>query len=327
MKHIYFIAVFVLFSLFSFSAPVNTVVANNGKWWQTTTWSQGRLPINGDTVVIPKNITLVVDNNLDITTVNLYIKIKGILNLNVGKLNLGVNSVIVIDSTGQIKTAKNNSSDKILIVGVPKYLGSEGTLSGPAVASKTTGSSPYGFAAFSPTPLPVKYLGFSVAQQNNDVLIQWSTSEEVNADQYEVERSFDASNWNRIAAVAAKGNSSNVNNYAYTDRSVASKVIYYRIKQTDFSGKATYTAIKSIKAATTADIKVASMQSKLVLQFPQQIQNSVTVRLISLSGQVVSEQKIAQPIGQVVLNTTVRGNYVVSVSNGNNVNIARQVAL
>ena len=327
MKHIYLVAVFVLFSLFSFSAPVDSVVTNNGKWWQTSTWSKGRLPISGDTVVIPKNITLVIDNNLDIPTTDVYIDIKGTLNLNVGKLNLGVNSIIVVEAGGQIKTAKGNNSDKILIAGVPKYLGSEGTLTGPATASKTSGASPYGFTSLTPTILPVKYLGFSVAQQNNDVLIQWSTAEEVNASQYEVERSFDASNWSRIAAVAAKGNSSNVNNYAYTDRNVASKVIYYRIKQTDFNGKSAYTAIKSIKAETTADIKVASMQSKLVLQFPQQIKNSVTVRLVSLSGQVVSEQKIAQPIGQVVLNTNVKGNYVVSVTNGNDVNVARQVAL
>jgi len=327
MKHIYFIAVFVLFSLFSFSAPVNSVVTNNGKWWQTSTWSEGRLPADGDTVLIPKNYTLIIDNNLALTSWDLYVEIDGTLNLKVGKLDLGVNSIVEIGDGGQIISANGTNSDKILIAGIPKYLGSDGTITGPATASKTSGASPYGFASFSPTPLPVKYRGFSVAQQNNDVLIQWSTSEEVNANQYEVERSFDASNWSRIASVAAKGNGSNVNNYSYTDRNVASKVIYYRIKQTDLNGKSAYTTIKSIKAETTAEIKVASIQSKLVLQFPQQIQNGVTVRLISLGGQVVSEQKITQPIGQVVLNTNVRGNYVVSVSNGNGVNVARQVAL
>ncbi|MGN6401231.1 MAG: G8 domain-containing protein [Flavisolibacter sp.] len=327
MKHIYFIAVFVLFSLFSFSAPVNSVVTNNGKWWQTSTWSKGRLPMNGDTVIVPKNYTLIIDNNLTLTSWDIYLEIDGTLNLKVGKLDLGVNSIVVIGDGGKIVSTNGNNSDKILIAGIPKYLGSDGTITGPATASKTSGTAPYGFTSFSPTPLPVKYLGFSVAQQNNDVLIQWSTSEEVNASQYEVERSFDASNWSRIATIAAKGNSTNVNNYTCTDRNVASKVIYYRIKQTDFNGKAAYTVIRSIKAETTADIKVASVQSKLVLQFPQQIKNSVTVRLVSLSGQVVSEQKIAQPIGQVVLNTNVKGNYVVSVTNGNDVNLARQVAL
>ena len=327
MKHIYFIAVFVLFSLFSFSAPVNSVVVNNGKWWQTATWSQGRLPADGDTVVIPKNYTLIIDNNLTLTSWNLYLEINGTLNLKVGKLDMGVNSVVIIGEGGKIVSTNGNNSDKILIAGIPKYLGSDGTVTGPATASKTSGASPYGFTSFTPTPLPVKYLGFSVAQQNNDVLIQWSTSEEVNANQYEVERSFDANNWSRIASVSAKGNSSTVNNYAYTDRNVASKAIYYRIKQTDFNGKSAYTPVRSITTGTNADVKVASIQSKLVLQFPQQIKNSVTVRLISLGGQVVSEQKIAQPIGQVVLNTNVRGNYVVSVSNGNGVNIARQIAL
>lgn len=327
MRHLYTTLSCILFAFSSFAAPVNTVIANNGKWSQPSTWSLGRLPVDGDTLVIPKDYTLVIDNNLNLTSTNFYIQIYGILNLNVGKLDIGANSTITLYGTALIKSQKSDNGDKIQIGGVSKYLGSNGTIFAPAVASKTTGIAPNGFFSAAPIILPVKFIGFNLACKGSDVLIQWSTSEEINAFRYEVERSFDAINWSTIAFISAVGNSATINNYSYTDKSTGAKTVYCRIKQVDRDGKSVYTAVRSIKTnAGNADIQIGAAQNMLVLQFPQQV-SSVSIRLVSLNGQVIKEQKMAQAVGQVVLNTGMKGNYVVSVTNGSDVNVARQVVL
>jgi len=324
MKSSYLIALFLSLSFFSFSAPVNTVIVNNGSWSQTTTWDLGRLPTNGDTVVIPQNITLVLDNNLNMSSQNIYLKIYGVLNLKVGKLDLGANSTIVIYTTGSINNINGNNSERIQIGGVTKYSGSEGTLIGPSYASSATGTSPNGFSVFN--PLPVNFLGFSVASQGSDVIVQWATSEEINAFQYQVERSYDGASWTVIARINAAGNSFSINKYTYTDKTAGSKTVYYRVKEIDIDGKFFYTGIRStVLQLSPNDIKILAVQNKLVLQFPQSIKNGVSVRVVSLIGQVVREQRIEQAYGQVILNVGVSGNYIIFLSNGQDFHLARQI--
>ncbi|HEV7620586.1 MAG TPA: hypothetical protein VGO09_02565, partial [Flavisolibacter sp.] len=152
------------------------------------------------------------------------------------------------------------------------------------------------------------------------------------ADKYEIERSIDGSNWNTIAYVMASGSTNNVNNYSYTDKNINANVIYYRIKQVDNGGSFTYTIIETLKTAITnsgIEVKIASADHKVILQFSQEVKSNVVVRFISFGGQVISQQTVNQPMGQVVLNAdaSLRGNYIVSVSNNQDLNTARQIIL
>ncbi len=328
MKHFCLTALFIT-AFFCSYAVSNTVSVNGGRWSQPATWSQGRVPASGDTLMIPANYTLVIDNNLNIVTWTFVIKIYGTLNLNVGKLDIGPASVITIYDGGKITSQKENNGDKILIGGVSKYLGSNGTIYGPAFASAATGAAPQGFIGGAALiTLPVKFVSFSLTRKGSDVLVQWATSEEVNAYRYEVERSFDARAWQTVAYLSAAGNSRSLNQYAYTDKNIGSRSAYYRVKQVDGNGNFSFTTVQVIKAETlNGDIKVAAAPNKLVLDFPQEIKNGVSVRLISLNGQVIKEQRIERAHGQVILSTSARGNYFVSVSNGQDISMTRQVVL
>jgi hypothetical protein len=327
MKHIYSTAIALFFFLFSFAAPTNTVIVNNGKWNQASTWSLGRLPIDGDTVVVPSNITLIIDNNVN-NNDNLYLRILGSLNFQVGKLDLGPNSVIFIPLGGSISSSNNNSSDYIKIGGVRKFNGAEGLISGPVLANSVTGVSPLGFTSIGNISLPVRFLGFNIARQNNDVLVQWSTAQEINSARFEIERSEDGTAWNTIATITAAGNSTSVQSYSFTDRNVTIKTAYYRIKQIDIDGRSTYTAVKSIKNTVNAiEAKVAAVaKNQIVLQFNQQIKSTVAVRIISLNGQIIAQQNLNQPVGQVIVNTNnLKGNYIVSITNNQDVNTHTQI--
>jgi hypothetical protein len=325
MNKFYLIAAFILCFNFSFANSVITA-SSNGYWKSAATWNLNRLPKVGDTIIIPGGKTVIINDDQNFNGF-VYLKVLGVLQFqnNNSTLSVDAPSVIMVYPTGEI-IGGGSPSQKIRYAHSIIFDGNDAAIIGPQLASATSG----GFVAFADSPLPVKFVGFTVTLTNNNALIQWSTSEEINANMYEVERSEDGSNWTTIAYVAAIGNSSVVNNYSYTDKNVPAKVVYFRIKEVDYDGKTNLTAIKSIKTNTTyttADIQIASVQNKVLLQFPKEVKGNLVVRFVSLSGQIVDQQTINNPLGQVVLNSKVSGNYVISVSNGLDINSAKQVIL
>jgi DNA-directed RNA polymerase beta' subunit len=168
--------------------------------------------------------------------------------------------------------------------------------------------------------------------ESSDILIEWTTAEEINSATYEVQKSVDAKNWNTIAYVMAAVNSSSTSNYSYKDKELTSSLIYYRIKEVDQNGSITYTSIRSIRTETSAslnNIKIENSEHTVFIQFQQQVKGNVMIRFISLSGQILTQQVVNQPVGQLTLNanSNLKGNYIVSVSNGQDVAIAKQIIL
>jgi hypothetical protein len=329
MKNCYLTAIILCVAICSFAAPVITATINNGNWTTNSTWNLNRLPQNGDTVIIPLGKTVLINNNVNTSSDILYIKVYGTLKLvgGGGKLTINGSSNIYVYTNGLI-TSDSSPSEVIKIGSTSVYSGSGAPIIGPQYANSTTGS---GFFPFGPVTLPVKFIGFSVAQKNNDVLIQWSATEEVDAYMYQLERSYDGNNWNTIAYVTPAGVTSTIVEYSYTDRNALDAKVYYRIKQVDLGGEFTYTSIKVISKQdiSAADVNIASAQDKVILQFAKEIKGNVAVRFVSLGGQVMKEQTLNAPVGQVILNSsaTLHGNYIISVSNGQGLNIARQIIL
>jgi hypothetical protein len=95
------------------------------------------------------------------------------------------------------------------------------------------------------TSTPVTFISFNGEQLNKNVDLHWYTAAEMNSRFFEVERSYDGTNFISINKLDAAGNSSNLRSYSYTDYGIvesASKV-YYRIKEVDIDGTAAYTNI------------------------------------------------------------------------------------
>ncbi|HYE56523.1 MAG TPA: T9SS type A sorting domain-containing protein [Chitinophagaceae bacterium] len=115
----------------------------NGKWSQSSTWDLGRKPRDGDTVLIPGNLQVVLDNNESLD--DLVVKINGTLKLTNGKLNLNASSRIEVHLMGRLAGSGNN--DQVRIGNVFKFRGGvDLSILGPAYADETTGSSPAGFS-------------------------------------------------------------------------------------------------------------------------------------------------------------------------------------
>ena len=227
-----------------------------------------------------------------------------------------------------------NSSETLKIDGTNKYWGHiDNTWHGPAIADKTTGSSPLGFNLGSIVPLPVKFIGFDLTRQNSNVLLQWATAEEINSSYYEVQRSETGNDWTTITNIQAAGNSTLTNSYSYLDRNISAQTVYYRIRQVDIDGKFAFTPVRMLRMenGTTGntEIKANATSNSIYVHFSQRVKANVVLRLISMSGQVVSQKILNEPTGQVIvpMDNTMKGIYVVTLTDGQNLKFSKQVLL
>ncbi|NJO24884.1 MAG: hypothetical protein HC867_02470 [Bacteroidia bacterium] len=332
MKKLYLTLISILIVFFSLANPVITADKNNGKWRSNSTWDLNRKPQDGDTVVIPVGLTVILDNNINLQNATLYIKVYGSLIIDGGHLKLDENSQVILYSTGNIAAEEGKNSEYIKIGNEFKFRGTENYIAGPAYANAATGAAPNGFASNGGAALPVKFIGFNVASQNNNVLIEWATAQETNSSHFDIQRSENGSNWQTIATLNAAGSSSVTKNYSFTDRGVTAKVLYYRIKQIDRDGRSEITAVRSVKMdAGKIQVKISSGSNNSVyLHFSEQVRSNVVVQIMTMNGQIVAKQTLSNPVGQQnisVRNSGNKGVFVVTVSDVQNVNSSGQIFL
>jgi hypothetical protein len=85
--------------------------------------------------------------------------------------------------------------------------------------------------------LPIELLDFDPHVKENEVVIEWTTSVEVNNDYFTIERSKDGFNYEVISQIAGAGFSSMNNSYEVIDTNPLIGSSYYRLRQTDFDGQ------------------------------------------------------------------------------------------
>jgi hypothetical protein len=91
--------------------------------------------------------------------------------------------------------------------------------------------------------LPISFVEFKANKKEDGVELTWETATEINNSHFTVEKSSDAVTFSSIATVKGAGNSNTVRSYAVTDAELKNGMSYYRIKQTDFDGKSTYSVV------------------------------------------------------------------------------------
>jgi hypothetical protein len=116
--------------------------------------------------------------------------------------------------------------------------------------------------------LPLRFISFTVGIDASDnILLNWVTDNEVNTSHFDVERSTDGINYQKIAEVAS-ANTSGVHNYSYTDALAQAGINYYRLKQVDINGQFEYSAIRTVKTSL----------SKQVVLFPNPVVNELQLK-------------------------------------------------
>lgn len=140
-----------------------------------------------------------------------------------------------------------------------------------------TPSQRYIIASKDMTLLPVNLISFTAEYSGSSAVLNWVTASEEANQGFEVERSSDARNWEKIGYVASlsqSGDSEETLNYSFTDAHLLQGHNYYRLKQIDLDGSVEYSPIRVV----LSDIE----KSGNVMVFPNPTTNYVT--LAELAG-------------------------------------------
>lgn len=85
--------------------------------------------------------------------------------------------------------------------------------------------------------LPVELVDFKGVAMPDENILTWKTKSEADNDHFNVMRSADGVNFEKIGEIDGAGSSSIVLRYSFTDRSTKTGKVYYRLQQVDFNGK------------------------------------------------------------------------------------------
>jgi len=88
--------------------------------------------------------------------------------------------------------------------------------------------------------LPVELASFSSTIYKNNVILNWSTTKEINNSGFDLERKTKNGTWTKITFINGNGTNENTSIYTFTDRGLSSENYNYRLKQIDFNGNFEY---------------------------------------------------------------------------------------
>ena len=133
--------------------------------------------------------------------------------------------------------------------------------------------------------LPVELLSFDVnAVDNRFIRLDWATASEINNEGFEVLRSTDGVNFERIAWISGNGNSTEINEYVFNDRGVdKGMTYYYQLKQIDYDGQYEYFDIKSARLEGKTTFTVGAL-----IPNPSKGSEMVSVDIQTVSGDVLT---------------------------------------
>lgn len=183
---------------------------------------------------------------------------------------------------------------------VGHYTGGAWQVSGNAAASgsnpytRTSGTqtsfSPFAIASGS-SPLPIELLSFDAKPEGDHVLTKWSTASEINNDFFTLERSKDGADFEKLKNVPGAGNSDRILNYSETDESPLNGISYYRLKQTDFDGKTSYSDMVPIEFNSTSHARVqynSTESTEATIHYNLSSNALVTIEIIDGNGKQVA---------------------------------------
>lgn len=178
--------------------------------------------------------------------------------------------------------------------------------------------------AFSPwtisdilNPLPVEMLYIqAILNANKTPEVQWATAFEGNADYFEVERSYNAKDFEKIGNIKAKGNNSF---YAFEDKQFSSKaqVIYYRVRQVDKNAKFAYSRVVSVQLLETnlfiPRIYPNPSAGTIFVEMP--IEEPTTMRIVDIHGKEIRLFSIKTIESKFELGDLPKGVYFLHIEN------------
>lgn len=179
--------------------------------------------------------------------------------------------------------------------------------------------------------LPIELVRFTGQAKDNDILLEWETASELNNDYMAVEHSIDGIRFQEIGRVRGAGTTYESQQYELLHRQPQAGVNYYRLRQVDIDGTATFHEIIVVESVSREGLPgnirlyptVAREQIRIELSFPTK--QDIPYQIYTLWGQQLRSGVI--PGNTSMLDLPIQelpgGTYILSTAHEDQVYTAR----
>jgi hypothetical protein len=174
---------------------------------------------------------------------------------------------------------------------------------------------------YAPAAFPVSLSNFSAEAQGKRTHLHWETATETDNDHFQIERSVAGSVFTPIATVSGIGNSTSTQSYEAWDESPSAGINYYRLKQVDVDGTATY--FNTLSVSFASDRPLALVNCNVISQNVQLTYYAASggryeVMVVDMAGRVLHQDAVTftEGLNEVSFDTPASGIIVSMLSNG-----------
>lgn len=163
-------------------------------------------------------------------------------------------------------------------------------------------------------PLPITLVSFTAEKiRDTKALLTWKTASEINNTGFEVEKSLDGQNFEKIGFVNGAGNSQNAQTYTFTDENLTTSA-YYRLRQIDIDGKFEYSPVVFVEN-DRLNIYPNPASADLFVEVGKENVN-LPARLLNAQGVEVWKGVLASPTNQLDVSNLPKGVYFLNLVKG-----------
>jgi hypothetical protein len=146
-------------------------------------------------------------------------------------------------------------------------------------------------------PLAIKLSSFTALAENNSrVNVFWTTETEKNSSHFEIQRSSNGIHFTSIGTITAAGNSNHTQRYKFIDEQPLKGISFYRLKQFDIDGNATYTKTERVHLKdnnTWVDIYPNPFSgNSFTIKLQKAVEGVVNIKVIDTKGRLQIHQQV-----------------------------------
>jgi len=163
-------------------------------------------------------------------------------------------------------------------------------------SDNVNGFSPFTFAD-NGTSFPVEWLSFEATSLVQTVQLDWTTGQEINHDFFAVERRSMVGEFEEIGQVYIGVANSVGKQYSFTDELPLDGVSYYRLRQIDLDGTASYSDVVAVNRGVDGQASILNffpnpVTESMTLQLNLPSEGPVIIRAIDASGRELLQTRV-----------------------------------
>lgn len=175
--------------------------------------------------------------------------------------------------------------------------------------------------------LPVNWTSFTAQKDGNQALLKWVTAQEMNSDNYSVERSIDGVHFVTIGSVKAGGDVSVTSHYEFHDQSPIAGINFYRIRLNDKDGKVQYSETRAVAFDELLNNKINlspnPARSEAALYVPGN-KSVLKVKVIDATGRIMRSYEMKTAKLVIPVKDLASGVYYINIT-GQNIDMIKKM--